>query len=654
MRLLTALGLLILGAVNGQVLISEIADKGSTGACTDGADWLELHNAGMEPVDLAGYKLHDDNGSTDPSALTFSSSVTLAPNAYLLLCSGAADGPAFRIGGDDTITLLNPTGEELSSVTLPDTDSAFDVTYAWNATDGSYIYTTTPTPGAANTLTPIVVETPQDIKDRLAAQNALGTQFFGMDGQGIKVSDAYDDVLDLYITMEADDYDYLLKNQSFEVYVPFTSARLATKANEELQVLNSPGRIRPKGQSTLYFGTCFGSPTIPFQLEFTTVNETQTLFGVEKLYLRNHLSDNSYMRDWASHRMLARFGLPHLRSRKVRFFINGEKTGFYTLMEAPDQDYVFARNFPTYDVDNHALFKVKTFAIGCGAYTELQLAQARERINETSTPPYAFERGEHRPLTPVLGFEQAQECTAGFINNLLTSEFADVVLAYVRAGEQCGPMLVQEGLVDRDLGQEEWEDAMADFIDEHLADNFCDPGCTNSNLATQVNIENFLKNFAVYAVTLNGDSPMGNGNNYYLANTGDGTGWNILQYDHNNIAAGLLCNAEVCSPHLPDWSILRPTCGSLESNQIVGPILTDVVLHAEYVEYVRDFIETVLGNESFIEEMTQHGAAIQQVYSTKRQNGESLFVTLFSLPLFSSLAVVGRCRGFLEQWRHVF
>jgi len=611
MRLLSTF-LLVVGAavVNGQVVISEVADKGSSGAC-GGTDWLELHNAGSETVDLAGYILYDDNGPLDESAFTFPSS-SLLPNDYLLVCTEQGDGPQFGIGGDDTITLLSPTNEVVSSVLLPDTNSAFDVTYAWNATDGSYLYTTTPTPGASNTLTLIVVETPDEYKERLVNQNELGTRFFGIDSRGFPVSDAFDDVLDLFITMDATDYDYLLKNQSFETYRPFTSARLVTKANEELQILNSPGQIRPKGQSTLYFGTCFGSPTIPFQLEFNTVNETQTLFGVERLYLRNHLSDNSYMRDWSSHRMLARFGLPHLRARKVRFFINGEKKGFYTLLEAPDQDYVFARSFPAYDPSNYTLFKVKTLSIGCGLYTDAQLAQAQERINDTTTPPYAFERGEHRPITPVLGIEQAENCTLLFVNNILNAEFADVVLAYLRANEECGAMLVEEGIIDRDLGGSEWEAIMETFIDEHLADNVCDPGCTNSDLATEVDIENFLKNFAVYAVTLNGDSPMGNGNNYYLANAGDGKGWKIVQYDHNNIGGDLLCNPEQCNEHLPDWSILRPTCGSLESNQIVGPLLSDPVLHSEYVEYVRDFVETVVGNASFIEEMMQHAAAIKE------------------------------------------
>ena len=43
-----------------QVIISEVADKGTSNACTDKADWVELQNTGSSTVSLAGFKLHDD------------------------------------------------------------------------------------------------------------------------------------------------------------------------------------------------------------------------------------------------------------------------------------------------------------------------------------------------------------------------------------------------------------------------------------------------------------------------------------------------------------------------------------------------------------------------------------------------------------------
>jgi hypothetical protein len=126
----------------------------------------------------------------------------------------------------------------------------------------------------------------------------------------------------------------------------------------------------------------------------------ETLFGVERMYLRNHFMDPTYMRDWAMNRMLARFGLPHLRTRKLRFYINGDYIGFYSAVEAADQEYVFARNFPGYNPFNFSLYKRKIESIGCGLYDPDMLAEAETRLDDPSKPPYSFERGSHRDPIP--------------------------------------------------------------------------------------------------------------------------------------------------------------------------------------------------------------------------------------------------------------
>lgn len=56
--------------------------------------------------------------------------------------------------------------------------------------------------------------------------------------------------------------------------------------------------------------------------------------------------DYSFSREWAYYRMLARFGLSYLRARKVNFYINDNYHGLCNLLEAPEQEYVFYRDFP--------------------------------------------------------------------------------------------------------------------------------------------------------------------------------------------------------------------------------------------------------------------------------------------------------------------
>jgi Lamin Tail Domain len=282
------------------IIITEIAGKGSSNVCGDGDgshDWIELHN--NHPTDLAnlaGYLLHDDKGINDDEAFTFPQDyAALLPGEYRVLCTmgdNATVSPQFAIGGDDVITLVASDGvTAIASVgPLPDTHNEFDITFAWDSDPDSmsvssierpaenqtswrfmggydYYYTSTPTPGLPNVLTR-VGETADQIKQLLARQNEEGTRFFGMDSQGFPVQDALDPVLDLHLTMHDDDYEYMMKNKGYEVYLPFQSARIVVAANspefapdDEVLSLSSPGQIRTKGQTSLYVATCAGTTT---------------------------------------------------------------------------------------------------------------------------------------------------------------------------------------------------------------------------------------------------------------------------------------------------------------------------------------------------------------------------------------------------------
>mmetsp|Transcript_21905 Transcript_21905/g.47372 ORF Transcript_21905/g.47372 Transcript_21905/m.47372 type:complete len:935 (+) Transcript_21905:136-2940(+) len=651
----------------------------TTNACA-GSDWIELHNSGSEVVDLAGYTLHDDRGPFHPEVLIFPAgsasargaaggeggSSVMQPGDFMVICAGidpmnigtngqTVAGPTaqFGIGGTDTITLLDSNGDLVSTTaTALDGRGDVDVTLAWDDSagaggegEGGYVYTTTPTPGAENVITSLgqgqqgeqgqqegqqgqqqtQAESNEQLKTKLATQNSLATQFFNMNNVGKPVEDGLPPVLDLRFTLPPASFTALTGSQrGFEIYSPFDSATL-TPLNDPTTILwagTNPGRIRPKGQSTMYLGVC-ANRTTPYQIDWDYNNKTANMLGMTKTYLRTAWGDGSFSREWAAHRMLARFGLPHLRTRSVRLVINDVVMGLYNLMEAPDQDYVFARSFPDFDPATYGLYKVKTQSIGCGLYDEASLARARDRINETSTPPYAFERGTHRPEPPVMGSEAA--CLGPFIQNLAVDETNDVQLAYVRHHVEnpndegkCGNFLVDQGLVDRDLGDKSRDALAAAFVDDHLADNACtDSMCSNSNLKNDVDTPQFLRNMAVMAVLLHQDSPLGNGNNWYMAYPGDDDGkWSMVQYDHNNMLSettGLLCDGEQCLTKLMNWSIIRPTCRSLESNQLVGPLLTDDALRAEYIEYVREFVDEVITNEEFLTEVEDHLASIKDL-----------------------------------------
>lgn len=656
-------------AAEGAVVISEVAKKGSSQVC-DGNDWTELFNTKDETESLIAYVLHDDKGLSHPNAFSFPDVAVIDGLEYLLLCHDSATvnsnsmSPQFGIGKDDTLTLVKfitaaAEGDNMTDVTaverstkyqivdtvgpLPQDPSADrqDITYALDESTGSFAYTSQPTPGSANVILRLLTdeEWATNVKAKLREQNDLGTAFFGMDNQGHPVYDEmFPTVLELHLEMLGDDYDALVKNPEWETYQPFQTASLKNpETGDSVWSRTVPGRIRAKGQSGLFVGICLGTETLPFQLDFSSPDMNQTLFGAEKVALRHHMQDYSFMREWAYNRMLARFGLPHVRARKVLAFINGNLAGFYTLLEAHDQDYVFNRNFPDYDPLQYSLYKVKTYALNCGLYSDEQQSNATLRAEELQDeaingtwPPYKFERGSHIAPVTERGILDSGGCIEDFYEDYRAT-VVDSVVAYSENNGDCGKMLVKEGLVDLDLGSKDDESSMEQFLNVNFrGDSKCAPGCKDStnNVASEMDVSQVLRTLAFYSTNLISDSPIISGNNFYLAKTDDTSGWKVVSTDFNS--AGILFCKDVCNSRAIHYSIARPTCEALEEQPIVGPLLSDPVLFHEYLGYARSFVNTVMTNSTLLEEMEAH---VRDIDPFVRSDSWSFFGAFFDKEL---------------------
>ena len=114
-----------LGYGNIQVYISEISSRNLTGlrdADGEAQDWIELHNAGTEPVSLEGWYLSDDPAK--PVRWRFPSAV-IAPGEYKIIFASGKDRTEgelhtdFSISAGETVTLLTPIGIVADSVEVP-------------------------------------------------------------------------------------------------------------------------------------------------------------------------------------------------------------------------------------------------------------------------------------------------------------------------------------------------------------------------------------------------------------------------------------------------------------------------------------------------------------------------------------------------------
>jgi hypothetical protein len=109
-------------------------------------------------------------------------------------------------------------------------------------------------------------------------------------------------------------------------------------------------------------------------------------------------------------------------------------------------------------------------------------------------------------------------------------QIGDVAALYLKYNENCGEMLVQEGLMDRDLGTENWDSVMTSFINKYLVATVVSK---SSDMDQHVDIKSYLKTTAFLGVMLSEDSVLGTTNNYYMAQTGDDSGFKMIAFDHN-------------------------------------------------------------------------------------------------------------------------
>ncbi len=159
MRIAILLSLLFaVSAVHGDVIINEFQSSNTStisDAGGDYSDWIELYNAGQEPVNLSGYGLTDDAAS--PYKWIFPP-VVVEPASYLLIWASGKDStnPAgdlhtdFRIDADgETLVLTRPDGTTASEA--PAQALAPDQSFGRCSDDAAeWCVFSSPTPGAAN------------------------------------------------------------------------------------------------------------------------------------------------------------------------------------------------------------------------------------------------------------------------------------------------------------------------------------------------------------------------------------------------------------------------------------------------------------------------------------------------------------------------
>jgi len=161
------IALLVVLPAAADIVINEIADKGTSGdhvVCAE-EEWIEL--AATADITLDGFQIHDDKGLADEDVYTFPEGTSLAAGEKLLLCRKTSF--TFKIGTGDTISITDTAGVLVDTTgVMPGEGRDNKVWARIPDVTGAFQYSGTPTAGAENVLSdpptvPPVTTTPAPV-----------------------------------------------------------------------------------------------------------------------------------------------------------------------------------------------------------------------------------------------------------------------------------------------------------------------------------------------------------------------------------------------------------------------------------------------------------------------------------------------------------
>jgi len=358
----------LLAHASGNVVINEVASRGGGGVCS-GEDWVELFNNGTAEANISKYHLCDDKGCADKKAFTFAKNSTIPGMGYLYLCRDkkTSDGFKFGIGGDDTVTLNDPTGKLVftTGALKGRSDSA---TYAM-LHSGSFDYVATPTPGKANdqTLAPVIC---------LKGQACWGL-FDESKLRSYNIEIIQSDIDKMGAVRWPDpkkkQTPYTLRDATDEVYVPcIVTINYGSGDAERLPYAG----CRFKGSKGAWLGCdkvglltgqhdhC-RKLSLKFDANYFNKTSGASFHGLKKLQMHSMHADNSLMRERLAYGLMQRVGFLSPRAVHASLFINGKLDGVRLLVEQIDDEFLDAAGrYPDKIAKASTLYK-ELWVTGC-------------------------------------------------------------------------------------------------------------------------------------------------------------------------------------------------------------------------------------------------------------------------------------------------
>ena len=200
-----------------------------------------------------------------------------------------------------------------------------------------------------------------------------------------------DEVMEIDIQMDEDDWNTMLKNATAEEYYVCDVIINGKRINNVA--------IRPKGNTSLSaIAMDPDSDRFSFKLEFGHFVEGQTCYGLDKLILNNNYADATNMKEAIVYDMYQYLDVDASLYNYAKLSMNGEYIGVYVALEGVEDSFML-RNYGTQDGE---LYKPDTMEMGGGS-------------SGSSKPGSSFGGGGFGGMTPPSqGFPSSGERPEGF------------------------------------------------------------------------------------------------------------------------------------------------------------------------------------------------------------------------------------------------
>ena len=374
-----------------------------------------------------------------------------------------------------------------------------------------------------------------------------------------------DQIMDIDILMDEDDWNNMLKNAISEEYY---SCNVVVNGKTFYSV-----GIRPKGNTSL--SSIVNDPDTDrysFKLEFDHYIEGQTCYGLDKLILNNNYADATNMKEAIVYDMYQYLGVDASLYNYAKISVNGDYRGVYLALEAVEDSFML-RNYGTEDGN---LYKPESMGIGGGVdgngFPQKGEMPDGEDFPQKGEMPDGEDFPQKGEMPDGEDFPQMGEAPNG--------EAADIKMGIM--GGNGGADL---NYTDDDLDSYStiWDGEITDTDkkDHKRVVEALKNISEGTDLETYMDVDNILKYMAVHTFVVNDDSLSGTmAHNYYLYEYNGKL--NILPWDYNLSFGGMSMGGKMGGQSLGATSVINDAIDTPFS--------------------ITDFFDALLENEEYLEQ----------------------------------------------------